>query len=77
MLKFILFVLKVQRISKAFDQLIEQQIERRRRNIETPRFVLQRVINELEAFQKQLINEPNQRYKYLINIIFYFIVFYF
>jgi hypothetical protein len=47
-------------MSKAFDQLIDQQIERRHRNIETPRFVLQRVITELEAFQKQLTNEPNQ-----------------
>lgn len=52
---------KVERISKAFDQLIEQQIERRRRNIETPRFVLRRVIDELEAFQKQLQTEPNQK----------------
>ncbi|CAF0969874.1 unnamed protein product [Adineta ricciae] len=54
------YLLRVQRISKAFDQLIEQQIERRRRNIETPRFVLQRVITELETFQQQLKNEPNQ-----------------
>lgn len=53
--------LQVQRISKAFDQLIEQQIERRRRNIETPRFVLQRVVTELETFEQQLKNEPNQR----------------
>jgi len=52
---------KVERISKAFDQLIEQQIERRHRNIETPRFVLRRVIDELEAFQKQLQTEPNQK----------------
>lgn len=55
-------LLKVQRISKAFDQLIDQQVERRHRNIETPRFVLQRVITELEAFQKQLIDETNQWY---------------
>lgn len=51
---------QVQRISKAFNQLIEQQIERRRRNIETPRFVLERVIHELETFQNQLQNEPNR-----------------
>ncbi len=62
------YLIRVQRISKAFDQLIDQQIERRRRNIETPRFVLERVINELEEFQKQLTNQPNQRYKYLIYI---------
>ncbi|CAF2862805.1 unnamed protein product [Rotaria sp. Silwood2] len=55
-----LFFLKVQRTSKALDQLIEQQIERRHRNIETPRFVCQRVIDGLEAFQKQLRDEPNK-----------------
>lgn len=54
------YLLRVERISNAFDQLVDQQIERRRRNIETPRFVLQRVIDELEAFQNQLRNEPNQ-----------------
>ena len=52
--------LKVQRISKAFNQLIEQQIERRRRKIETPRFVLERVLHELNSFQKQLQDEPNR-----------------
>ncbi|CAF1385935.1 unnamed protein product [Rotaria sordida] len=54
------YLIRVQRISKAFDQLIEQQIERRHRNIETPRFVLQRVIDGLEPFQKQLRDEPNK-----------------
>ncbi|CAF4598823.1 unnamed protein product [Rotaria sp. Silwood1] len=54
------YLIRVQRISKAFDQLIDQQIERRHRNIETPRFVLQRVIDGLEAFQKQLRDEPNR-----------------
>ncbi|CAF3274924.1 unnamed protein product [Rotaria sp. Silwood2] len=54
------YLIRVQRISKAFDQLIDQQIERRHRNIETPRFVLQRVIDGLEAFQKQLTDEPNR-----------------
>ncbi|CAF0871445.1 unnamed protein product [Rotaria sordida] len=54
------YLIRVQRISKAFDQLIDQQLERRHRNIETPRFVLQRVIDGLEAFQKQLRNEPNK-----------------
>ncbi|UJR37765.1 hypothetical protein I4U23_030458 [Adineta vaga] len=54
------YLIRIQRISNAFDQLIEQQIERRHRNIETPRFVLQRVITELETFQQKLRNEPNQ-----------------
>ncbi|CAF3376662.1 unnamed protein product [Rotaria socialis] len=54
------YLIRVKRISKAFDQLIDQQIERRRRNIETPRFVLQRVIDGLHAFREQLQNEPNQ-----------------
>ncbi|CAF1553140.1 unnamed protein product [Adineta steineri] len=55
------YLIRVRRISDAFDQFIEQQIERRRRNIQTPRFVLQRVITELEAFREQLKNEPNLR----------------
>jgi hypothetical protein len=50
---------KVQRISIAFEQLIEQQIERRTRKILTPRFVLQRVVHELEIFCQQLRHEPN------------------
>ncbi|CAF3231937.1 unnamed protein product [Rotaria sp. Silwood2] len=54
------YLIRVQRTSKALDQLIEQQIERRHRNIETPRFVCQRVIDGLEAFQKQLRDEPNK-----------------
>ncbi|CAF3562778.1 unnamed protein product [Adineta steineri] len=54
------YLIRVRRISDAFDQFIEQQIERRRRNIQTPRFVLQRVITELEAFREQLKNEPNR-----------------
>ena len=55
-----LVISKVQRISKAFDQLIDQQIERRHRKIETPRFVLERVIHEVDTFQKQLQTEPNR-----------------
>lgn len=54
--------MKVQRVSKVFDQLIDQQLERRRRKIETPRFVLQRVIDGLQSFCEHLRNEPNQRY---------------
>ncbi|CAF0722152.1 unnamed protein product [Adineta steineri] len=54
------YLIRVQRISNAFDQLIEQQIERRRRNIQTPRFILQKAITGLEAFREQLKNEPDQ-----------------
>ncbi|CAF1585602.1 unnamed protein product, partial [Didymodactylos carnosus] len=54
------YLLRVQRISLAFDQLIEQQKKRRENGIETPRFVLERVVNDLKIFRDQLSTEPNQ-----------------
>ena len=62
-----MFFVQVQRIARVFDQLIEQQNERQKRKIETPRFTLKRVIDELEAFRNQLRTTPEQKYECLMN----------